>query len=1302
MRQSEELDDEQDFGALLKILRVPRRVKQTTVVALLLDKGWTATSYTRLENGDVAPSFDQLLSIYRALFLAGVSFSLADRQQFVERARKKIDSKKTHRDRHTDAEWAQLRYELARLDGLAEVSTALAARSPVPHKPLLADTEHLIGRESWREEVLAALRATPRPKLLVMHGPAGIGKSSELNWLATYFFCQAPTTHRVILCDLRALQRTNGPEDGFCVLMGTILTELGAAEALPPLLSLDEHLRIVLAHLEKHHQPLVIFLDHAEGVLQEQGLFAPCWQHLFRQVLRGQHRITLVVATTHWPGWYEGERCFVSEHAVPPLPTDKGILLLQQHGLDRVPIALLVQVYNKVGGIPLALEWVAALVKAPLQVEDWEAFETAGSAGAQTQSMARAIERLLAEPHIFGGTLADDVAPLLQRILATQHLSEEAHRLLQVLAVATIALAKPALQVLCPQGPRPIKELRRASVLVAYPDRVQLLPTVAAAMYRRLTPEQRHEQESILLQAYTAWLEEGTFHEQDSEQGTVITEMAVLLLKHDRLLEAAEHIIRYGCISFNLGHGPRLARLAKDVMRRFDWHSTTENECAGILLHYFLSPFVGEVIDYAKRYVEYQYILHAVIAEKIMLHYATQVHIIHHMMFCVMLQSRFEEAQTLFERCYSRLEPLFASDVDLETDVLEERASLLRGWSAYLEEQGKIQEARALRDQCIALYRQCCDLLTHHNEVSSLQRHRLMKRLAAFLNNLAYQLNRNGQFAEALQAEEQSIALKEQGYRQFGGLAASYGEKSQILAGLGRFREALQFDEMAVADAQQSAGTNHTFSQEDLWIYYVNRGRLYLRLGRVTEAERLLQEALSQETDTSRRSYRMFAKEALDEIDQWRRNAASSRHQLDWRWVERYRELAAYDSHGWLAPTGPFTQEEQQQWDALFPTRAEQAVKEQLGTLITQARERELAAAIAQQREPRLRYPAIEIEDVRRRLTTLLELDTEINQNEPNAIVRRLYHGAIEEEVDYLHLIEATYEGDTEKYWACNLRLMPLPTAEEVAYGLSHIKRLVLQGLKKPESAEVSQRFSEFLHTRLHVSLDPASNSEDTQEAQTETSPSSTQSPDMVSIQATKRFFEAALQESGYEGWQVVIDAAATHPRIEQGLRQFFLPNKRFSLNEIKYWFTHELAGHVARCIAGERSSLGLLGIHTKNSLPTEEGLALYHERQIAALHGASTNETGIWTGALATGLASGVVTPPQTFLPLCTFFENYAVLNQLLKRPRIDRQRAQQEARKYALSICLRIYRGVPDLERAGVCYLQDAVGPHYPVKWG
>jgi len=79
---------------------------------------------------------------------------------------------------------------------------------------------------------------------------------------------------------------------------------------------------------------------------------------------------------------------------------------------------------------------------------------------------------------------------------------------------------------------------------------------------------------------------------------------------------------------------------------------------------------------------------------------------------------------------------------------------------------------------------------------------------------------------------------------QVGSLAASYGEKAEALAGLGRFGEALAFDEKALAEVERCAEAGHTSSQEEVWIYRVNRGRLYLRLGRVAQAEQLLREAL--------------------------------------------------------------------------------------------------------------------------------------------------------------------------------------------------------------------------------------------------------------------------------------------------------------------------------------------------------------------------------------------------------------------------------------------------------------------------
>ena len=82
--------------------------------------------------------------------------------------------------------------------------------------------------------------------------------------------------------------------------------------------------------------------------------------------------------------------------------------------------------------------------------------------------------------------------------------------------------------------------------------------------------------------------------------------------------------------------------------------------------------------------------------------------------------------------------------------------------------------ARSYREQAIDSYRRSCRLLLSNvGQISHLQRAFMNKRLAYALNDLGYHLNRIGRYEEALGAIEESIALKEQGYLQFGGLAAS-------------------------------------------------------------------------------------------------------------------------------------------------------------------------------------------------------------------------------------------------------------------------------------------------------------------------------------------------------------------------------------------------------------------------------------------------------------------------------------------------------------------------------------------------
>jgi tetratricopeptide (TPR) repeat protein len=1112
---------------------------------------------------------------------------------------------------------------------------------------------------------------------------------------------ERPFFSRLILCDFRAVERLNDAQAAFEVFVASLLAELGLTHAQPqtPPPTLDEQASRLLSHLEQATQPVIVLLDHAECLLGEQDILAACWLRFFTRFLRSQHRATVVLATNRWAGWYHGEQRFVVEQELLPLSTDTGVLVLQQSGLDSVPVPLLEQICAHVGGLPLCLEWVAALVKQPLVLDEWDAFGQGESpltvpGAVSPPTLTHAVQRLLAEPHIFGGSLADAIAPLLERIIATQHLSVEAQNLLHVLAVATLPLAKPALQVFCPQGPRPIKELRNACMLVAYPKRTQVLPTVASAVYRHLTEKQRQEQESLLIQAYSAWVQAGTFQEGDSEQGAVMTELAVLLLKQHRLLEAAEHVIRYGWISFNLGQGPRLARLAKDVMGRFEWHATAENDCAGILLHYFLTPFLGAPSDSQQRFVDHQSIREAVVAGKVVLPLILESHLTNEIMVALINQSRFDEAQTVLEAWCASLKPFETLERGWQVSFLEKRAWFFAKKCEHSREQGEVQTASLVREQAITLYRECRALLSSHDELTPLMRSDFKKRLARVLNNLSYHLTQLGQYEEALQVIEESITLKEQGYTKFESAASSYGQKAEVLMELGRFQEALLFEQRAFAEMQRLVNTDHTSSQQEIWVYPVIRGQLYLRLGRVEEAEHLLREALPHlHLHPGRRTYHMFAEKALKEIEQWRRSATSPEHQVDWRWVERYRQLDAYDAYWWLAYAGPFTQEEQQQWDRLFTPNIDETTKDQLGGLLAQSCERELAAALAEQREPYLHYPAIEIAEVRRRITAFLQLDADIHEQEPNAIVRRLYHGAIEDEVAFLGRIEATYQGESEHFWELSRRLYPEPTQEEMQEALSHVRRIVRQGLQHPQTAEASHWLVQFLHDKLQLSLALSSEQEDEPEIQQDDALSIVQAEPQVSSQAIKRFFESALAECGYEGWQVVIDTKTSAPRVEPGLRHLFIGNTALSLSEIRHYFAHEFAGHVARAVAGERSPLGLLGINTKNYLPTEEGLALYHERSVTTLHGQQFDDSGLWLGVLAVGLASGMTIPPQTFLSLVTFLEALFLVRHLLQQPDQELEAVRTRARQTALIYGLRTYRGVPDLNRAGACDSKDTV---------
>lgn len=151
--------------------------------------------------------------------------------------------------------------------------------------------------------------------------------------------------------------------------------------------------------------------------------------------------------------------------------------------------------------------------------------------------------------------------------------------------------------------------------------------------------------------------------------------------------------------------------------------------------------------------------------------------------------------------------------------------------------------------------------------------------------------------------------------------------------------------------------------------------------------------------------------------------------------------------------------------------------------------------------------------------------------------MRKLYREAIAEELDYLHLIEATYERNTERFWECTQRLQPLPNREEMVYALGYVQDLVERGLAVPAatSVQATQQFQEYLATQLHLSPDLLTEAAapDKKPAIPAVTPSS--SKRFPSAEAAQRFFMTVLQESGYEGWQVVLDPHGGMARVERG-----------------------------------------------------------------------------------------------------------------------------------------------------------------------
>ena len=1299
--------EEEDFGAFIERIRRRSRIQIQEVAAQFPQylKEWDRFTYSHLVGERKrAPRFEELLPLYQALVIAGVHFNATERNQFLALARLKIERKPQRKDvaYPSEQQWRALHAAFAAFDGLPltpeleQVLPRSASPSLTRLSRLEEDRRHLVGRNDWVREMQAHVSADPPKKLVVIQAALGAGKSSALHlfrrsleeqgdYRVFFFTCASPRNMTAeehldrFLADLFAFFGIQGQQ--------------GENDQPTP----TQRTQLLLRHLAQMNKQVVLFIDNVEVVLQEHGQLAVCWQQLFTDFVQYQHRATLFFATREWPGWAGRNRTYIVLNKLPPLSPEAGAAIWRRMGFDDVAELLLQQVSTRCGSNPWMIELRASTLQdMPLDVEDDVPLAQEDT---QENAHTQLIKHLLRKPRMFGSEADRETKRMLQEVLS-MHLSPHALLLLDILACSPLALPLATLKGDIPQVEEAFEELQHASLVdldtKIYAQRAQLLPVVSEAvlLHRLAAQERRGSIEEAVQQVYLQWLKQGI--QSDHEKSAVVAELIVFALTHLRLLEAAERLLQYGWLLARFGHTTRIARLAYHVLENELWRSTAEQECGGLLLRHHLAPFLGQKSAAEVRVPAYQRIYTALLQQQVRLQVPTELYVVHQLMAAHRDALRFHEAEALLNQAFERHPEMEQTHPHRFASLLGRRAALLGTWSEYADEQKQHEQAQALREQAITAYRQCISLWEQcEAQELATKRSSYTYRRARHLNDLGYYLRKQGKFDEALACIEQSLTLKNAGYVEPGSLATSYGEKAQCLAALGRFQQALHFDQLAVENIQQEAASSgNSLLQEDVWVHLVERGELYLCLGRLKEAEPLFQQASTNISD-DRRSHRTLARSGLVEIRRWRE--LSPNEQLDWRWAARYREIVRYDPFKWLTPAS-FSPGEYEEWARLQEQEPGEDSQHCMEDLITQSRDREIFAALGEDREPRFQYPLIPIDEVKSKLEQLSRLAADIDSSdaevrEPNAIVRRLYLDVIDEHLCYLRMIQATHEGDSQAFWRYNRAIHAEPTPEEMERALFHVARFIDLGRRRADTVEVSERVYQLLRNiRAHLPVVPAASQPVTSQ---QTTPSSLAKPRMIAPQTVKRFFDAVMRDYGFDGWTTSIDSTANDPRIEQLTQDLILPNKSLSVASVRSLLSHEIESHVFRAAAGAKSRLDLLATGTRGFMATEEGLALYYDRKTAQLQGKVVEEfsAGSLFGTLATGLASGVVTTTLTFSQLYQFLEQFLILYRTVTGVDKDVQKARAKAPNLARQRCLRTFRGVPDLTVPGVAYLKDGL---------
>jgi transcriptional regulator with XRE-family HTH domain len=1303
------------FGAFLRYLREREQITQSELVetfSYFFEEEHrvpmlSPDMYRKLEKGKRAPRFEELLPLYAALVGNDFKLSPHERSTFVRLARLKLEGLQRKRPKlRAEGEWRLLEIQLAQLSkqSTQEIEDAGQATGKRTRQKSLLDTSHIVGRESWLAKMLSYYD-TEIKKLVLIQGMMGIGKSSGLKlllqnllereecWPILYSFSTANIT----------------PTDHLDTFLATVLAELQVSEPeaskTPPL---TKRIEQVMKRLAETKQRIILLIDDAQVIMDEQCQLSSAWQQFFAEYLRSNHQSLIYLATRQWPLWIGRERSFIvdgDEAILPPLDRQAGIEVWRRLGFTDVPENLLQEATERCGGNALVIELRAASLQRPRFSFGWQEDEPDQEKKSEHQQL---IEQLLKDAHIFGS--ADvEARQLLQQAIG-RRLSYDALQILEALATTPLALPFPLLLEINGEAEYALVELLQASLIdrnIMKQDKRAVLQPLAreATIHQLLADKRLAETEQQLIHCYTVWLKQGTFL-SEQEQAMLISELAAAHLKQHHLLEAAELLIEYGWLSFAFGHTPRLARIADEIMRSFNWRRSIEDEVGGLLIQYhLLARALDKDLNNAERKKAYLHLYDLMVNESVRLKPNTIFHLVHHKLRYLINErpKQYAEAWSLIDEICKKYEAFQSTQPTTYTDLLDRKAYVLGRWGDHQDALAKketdeasarkLQEdAFRLRQEAVTVHQQCVALLQQQERFASpIEQSQMRFRRARLLNDLSYYQRTTGDLEVAKQSMMNCLKLKEAGFVVPSSLAVSYDDYGQLLGQIGNFQDALMYNDRALQIMQKLLDAGQSSAPKEKGMLLINRGKLLLMLGKLNEAKALFTEGIPLVEGTSRDVSAATAAEGLRTIESWQK--VNPLHQLDWRWYSRYHQLTSYSDIKWLTPAGPFSDEEEHEWNSIAQHQEDEEASKGLAAIIAQSRRRELAKSFEEEREPYFHYPLIPQAEVQSRLTNLSLLRAEIEQHEPNAIVRRLYLGAIGERLDELNLIAATGRQDDDAFWIYNQRLNSTPNMAEMELAIRQLTDTLRRGLQHNETEQLSR---DIIEQTSHWLIKPMSL--ETLDVPAEQRIESLHAPvdevqKLFSLETVSRFFTDVIRVYQFP-WTVKCDLTADHARVSLNLQQLTLPGEEqwLSLAKIRELLAHEIETHAFRSNAGEKSPLAILSAGLQGFLETEEGLAIYYTQEVdRQVSHCKPNKS--WIGTLATGLASGLVCEPFTFRQLLLLLEAVNTLRSLLAENKLTVAEIREDARKNAQNRCLRTWRGVTYLSRPGICSTKDNV---------